>query len=113
MTKAELIEEVSRVVEMTRKDSEVIVEAIFDSIVRSLRGGRQDRDPRIWQFSHAAAPAARGAQSEDRHSRGSAVQTHSLLQAQQGIEGPGEHSGDGQPARRSASPLLAEKLPTA
>ena len=39
MTKADLIEEVSRVVEMTRKDSEVIVEAIFESIVRSLRGG--------------------------------------------------------------------------
>ncbi len=37
MTKAELIEEVSRVVEMTRKDSEVIVETIFDSIVRALR----------------------------------------------------------------------------
>ena len=39
MTKAELIEEVSRVVEMTRKDSEVIVEAIFESVVRALRGG--------------------------------------------------------------------------
>ena len=39
MTKAELIEEVSRVVDMTRKDSEVIVEAIFDSIVKSLRDG--------------------------------------------------------------------------
>ena len=37
MTKADLIEEVSRVVEMTRKDSEVIVEAIFDSIVKSLK----------------------------------------------------------------------------
>lgn len=37
MTKADLIEEVSRVVEMTRRDSEVIVESIFDSIVRSLR----------------------------------------------------------------------------
>lgn len=37
MTKADLIEEVSRVVEMTRKDSEVIVEAIFDSVVKSLR----------------------------------------------------------------------------
>ena len=37
MTKADLIEEVSRVVEMTRKESEVIVEAIFDSIVRALR----------------------------------------------------------------------------
>lgn len=37
MTKADLIEEVSRVVEMTRKDSEVIVEAIFDSVVRALK----------------------------------------------------------------------------
>ena len=36
MTKAELIDEVSRVVEMTRKDSEVIVEAIFSSVVRAL-----------------------------------------------------------------------------
>jgi integration host factor subunit beta len=39
MTKADLIEEVSRVVEMTRKDSEVIVDTIFESIVRSLREG--------------------------------------------------------------------------
>ena len=39
MTKADLIEEVSRVVEMTRKESEVIVETIFDSIVKSLRNG--------------------------------------------------------------------------
>ena len=36
MTKADLIEEVSRVVEMTRKDSEVIVESIFDSVVKAL-----------------------------------------------------------------------------
>ena len=41
MTKAELIEEVSRVVEMSRKDSEVIVETIFDSVVRALRGGEK------------------------------------------------------------------------
>ena len=39
MTKADLIEEVSRLAELTRKDSEVIVETIFDSIVRSLRVG--------------------------------------------------------------------------
>ena len=39
MTKAELIEEVSRAVEMTRKDSEQIVDTIFDSIVRALRSG--------------------------------------------------------------------------
>jgi integration host factor subunit beta len=41
MTKAELIEEVSRVVEMSRKDSEVIVETIFGSIVRALRSGEK------------------------------------------------------------------------
>jgi integration host factor subunit beta len=39
MTKADLIDEVSRQVELTRKDSEVIVETIFDSIVHSLRAG--------------------------------------------------------------------------
>src|SRR6266487_4265739 len=39
MTKADLIEEVSRLAELTRKDSEVIVETIFDSVVRSLRAG--------------------------------------------------------------------------
>ena len=41
MTKAELIEEVSKVVEMTRKDSEQIVETIFDSIVNSLHKGEK------------------------------------------------------------------------
>ena len=39
MTKADLIEEVSRVVEFTRKESEIIVEAIFDSVVKALREG--------------------------------------------------------------------------
>src|ERR671934_296254 len=39
MTKADLIEEVSRLVELTRKDSEVVVETIFDSVVKSLRSG--------------------------------------------------------------------------
>ena len=39
MTKADLIEQVAQLVEVTRKDSEVIVETIFDSVVRSLRAG--------------------------------------------------------------------------
>jgi integration host factor subunit beta len=41
MTKADLIDEVSRAVEMTRKDSESIVDTIFDSIVRALRGSEK------------------------------------------------------------------------
>jgi integration host factor subunit beta len=39
MTKADLIDEVSRLAELTRKDSETIVETIFDSVVRSLHVG--------------------------------------------------------------------------
>jgi integration host factor subunit beta len=39
MTKADLIEEVSRLAELTRKDSEVIVETIFDGVVHALRTG--------------------------------------------------------------------------
>ena len=39
MTKADLIDEVSRLTELTRKDSEFIVETIFESVVRSLRAG--------------------------------------------------------------------------
>ena len=39
MTRADLIEEVSRVIEMSRKDSEVILEAILDGIARSLIAG--------------------------------------------------------------------------
>jgi integration host factor subunit beta len=39
MTKVELIEDVAQAVEMSRKDSEVIIEAIFDSVVRAIRGG--------------------------------------------------------------------------
>ena len=41
MTKAELVEEVSRRVEVSRKDSEVIVETIFDSIVKALRAAEK------------------------------------------------------------------------
>ena len=41
MTKADLIDEVSRVVGVTRKDSEAIIEAVLDSIVHSLRMGQK------------------------------------------------------------------------
>ncbi len=39
MTKADLIEEVARVVEVTRKDAEVIVDTVFKSVVDSLKEG--------------------------------------------------------------------------
>jgi integration host factor subunit beta len=39
MTKAELVEEVTRIGELTRRDAEVIVETIFESVVGALRTG--------------------------------------------------------------------------
>ena len=41
MTKADLIARVSQAVGMTRKDSEMIVETIFDSIVKSLHASEK------------------------------------------------------------------------
>jgi integration host factor subunit beta len=39
MTKADLIEDVSQAVEVSRKESEIIVETIFESIIKSLQSG--------------------------------------------------------------------------
>jgi integration host factor subunit beta len=39
LTKADLIEEVLRITELPRKESETIVETIFDSIIESLQKG--------------------------------------------------------------------------
>src|ERR1044072_9019973 len=39
MTKADLVEEVSKVTELTRKDSEVIVDTLFESVIKALKGG--------------------------------------------------------------------------
>ena len=41
MTKAELVEEVSRVSDLTKKDSEVIVDTVFKSIVEALHRGEK------------------------------------------------------------------------
>lgn len=39
LTKADLIEEVLRITELPRKESETVVETIFDSIIESLQKG--------------------------------------------------------------------------
>ena len=41
MTKAELVEEVARTTELTKKHAEIIVNTVFDSIVDSLRTGEK------------------------------------------------------------------------
>lgn len=39
MTKADLVDEVTQAAELSRKDSETVVEIVFESIVKSLRAG--------------------------------------------------------------------------
>ena len=41
MTKAELVEEVARAAELTKKDSEVIVEEVFKNIIQALNRGEK------------------------------------------------------------------------
>jgi integration host factor subunit beta len=41
MTKAELVEEVTRVTELPRKESEIVVETIFESIIKALQTGEK------------------------------------------------------------------------
>ena len=41
MTKAELVEEVARTTQLTKKHAEIIVNTVFDSIVHSLKDGEK------------------------------------------------------------------------
>jgi nucleoid DNA-binding protein len=41
MTKAELVEEVARTTQLTKKHAEIIVNTVFDSIVHSLKEGEK------------------------------------------------------------------------
>ncbi len=74
LTKADLIEEVLRITELPRKESETIVETIFDSIIESLQQGQK-----IEIRGFAGAPRTNRPQSENRREGGSASQENSLL----------------------------------
>src|ERR1035441_2130999 len=100
MTRSELIEEVSRVVEMTRKDSEVIVEAIFDSIVRSLRGGDKIEIRGFGSFRTRQRQARVGRNPKTGAPAEVPPQKAPVFHAQKGMKGRGQHPP---PPRRSAS----------
>jgi nucleoid DNA-binding protein len=104
VTKADLVEEVVRVTELPRKESEAVVETIFESIIGALQGGDRIEIRGFGSFERASAAAAR-AQSENRRQGRSAAQAHSVFQAQQGTEGPRQRRRAGRPGHgRHASP---------
>jgi integration host factor subunit beta len=60
MTRAGLTEEVSQAVEMSRKESDIIVAAIFDSIIRALRSGDKVEIRGFGSFRTRVRPPRRG-----------------------------------------------------
>lgn len=70
MTKAELVEEVARAAELNKRDAEVIVETVFDSIIGALHRGEKvelrgfgsfrtrERGPRIGRNPKTGEPVA-------------------------------------------------------
>ena len=60
MTKAELVEEVSRVSELTKKHSEVIVDTVFKSIIDALHRGEKIELRGFGSFRAGSASLERG-----------------------------------------------------
>jgi integration host factor subunit beta len=60
MTRAELTEEVSEVIEMPQKESDLVVCTIFDSIVHALRSGDKVEIRRFGSFHTRQRPARIG-----------------------------------------------------
>ena len=48
MTKADLVEEVTQLGDLTRRDGEMIVDTIFDSVIHALRSGDKIEIGRIF-----------------------------------------------------------------
>ncbi len=66
MTKAELVEEIAHKADLTRKHSEVIVDAVFSSIVEALQEGDKIELRGFGQLPRAAPCEPHRTQPEDR-----------------------------------------------
>jgi len=87
LTKADLIEEVLRITELPRKESETIVETIFDSIIGSLQKGEKIEIRGFGSFRTRERRGRVGRNPKTGEKVGSARQKNPFLQAQQRVEG--------------------------
>ena len=82
MTRADLTEEVHHAIETPLKESDAVVSAIFDSIVRALRTGDKVEIRGFGSFHTRQKTRAHRAQSKNRSPSRSAIEEDSLLQAE-------------------------------
>jgi hypothetical protein len=80
MTKAELVEEVSRVSDLTKKHSEVIVDTVFRAHRRAA-SRREDRAAGLRELPSSQARAAQGPESENGRQGGRPAQESADLPA--------------------------------
>ena len=74
MTKAELVEEVSRVSDLTKKHSEVIVDTVFKSIIDALQRGEKIELRGFGSFRLRKREPRKGPEPEDRRQGGRAAE---------------------------------------
>ncbi len=87
MTKADLVEEVTRITELPRKESEAVVETIFESIITALQADDKIEIRGFGSFRTRERRGTHRSQSQDWRESGSARKENPLLQTQQGTEG--------------------------
>ena len=83
MTKAELVEEVSRVSDLTKKHSEVIVDTVFKSIIDALHRGEKIELRGFGSFRLRKREPRKGRNPEDGRQGRRAAEEGSVLQAGQ------------------------------
>ena len=103
MTKAELVEEVSRVSDLTKKHSEVIVDTVFRSIIEALHRGEKIELRGFGSFRLRKREPRKGRNPEDRRQGGRAAEEGAVLQAGQGAEGADQQGAGAAAARRRAA----------
>ena len=110
LTKAELVEEVARVTQLTKKQAEEIVNTVFHTIVDSLAQRPQDRAARIRELPHPESGREDRPEPQDRGQGRGPAQAHSVLQARQGAQGATQPAGAVTEEARTFSPGRAIAL---
>ena len=116
MTKAELVEEVSRVSDLTKKHSEVIVDTVFKSIIDALHRGEKIELRGFGSFRLRKREPRKGRNPKTGDKVGRAAEEGAVLQAGQGAQGADQRRARRRrrtrclPARRASGRCSVERL---
>ena len=93
MTKADLVEKVTRLGDLTRRDGEVIVETVFDSVISALQSGDKIEIRGFGSFRIRQRNPRIGRNSKNGRARRGPREARPLLQTVKGAARLGQSSG--------------------